>query len=105
MAAGDVVNGISSLAASTALTYQPAAGVEVVIFLAGNAWAGGAEVYLYDGTNSAMMGVGLLGVTYMGTAYQHSGVRQLGITNNRYLRILNNTGGTLVVGYSGVQTK
>ena len=93
MAAGDVVNGISTT--SSALTFQPAAGVEVIITCLAlyNQW-----LRINDGTSSAI-------VLNFGTntAAGASMNIKVAINNTNYIALDGVTGNSC--GYTGIQTK
>jgi len=96
MARGDVVVSIASVAAGSNLTYQPAAGVEVIIkSLIGKPLAD-IELEAYDGTNREMV---IRGSDTGRTNMSHA------VTNSVYIRILNKTTGTETVGFTGIQSK
>lgn len=94
MAIGDVVTDAVSVGAGADADYQPAAGVETCITAVAlnnntSLWA-----ILYDGTDSSIILIGQ-------SAY--SANMKLFINNTTYLRLHNDTGGALAMGYSGVQ--
>lgn len=92
MAVGDAVNGYSAV--NTILTYQPAAGVEVMVT---NGHDGGSGFYLTDGVNN---GRGLLMTNVDAPLY--AGFKML-ITNTRYLGIGAAVG--IRTWFTGIQTK
>ena len=106
MAIGDVVSGMgSNIADSGTVDYQPAAGVEAMIFGVGCATAGAAPnacpqatVALYDGSDQADHLVEAGGAMWANPL-------RLMVNNTNYLRIQNTSGGASDVGYWGVQTK
>lgn len=95
MALGDVVSGLSSVAASDFLDIQPGSGVEWVIHNIYHADA--VELYFYDGSNSLLFDVDLqLGVWAW---------YEFHCTNTRRLRVKNIASSAQLIGYDGVQTK
>jgi hypothetical protein len=74
---------------------QPSAGVEWVIH--NLLWAGAAEVYFYDGTNTIKIFVDTTFGGLMGTVFH--------CTNSTYYRIKNVTAGAIYCGYDGMVTK
>jgi hypothetical protein len=96
MAVGDVVTGLSSVAASGTLDIKPASGVEWVIH---NIYynQGTVEFYKTDGTNllkfdSDSTFGGRLGVVFH-------------CTNSQWIQIKNTAASATLIGYDGVQTK
>lgn len=97
MAVGDVVNGCGSIAGAGGVSYQPAAGVEVALTM-----AGGSELNAsgYNGTNlgiltnsagadkSAGLGIG----SGSGTALVTVINALMYVTNTNYLRLRNADG-------------
>lgn len=109
MTAGDAVGGISA----ATLTFQPAAGVEVMIF-----WAAGStyQAEFYNGANANIISAALTGYPCgvggvvvndsYGTGPIISSVApKLLITNTNYLRINKIGAPASNCGYSGIQTK
>lgn len=94
MAAGDVVSGISSVAAAGVLLLQPGAGVEWVVH--NLYYAAAVDVYFTDGTNHLKFDSDGAGAR-IGTVFH--------CTNARYLRLVNTSAGTALYGYDGIQTK
>tara|TARA_R110002049_G_scaffold161234_1_gene326732 strand:+ start:685 stop:975 length:291 start_codon:yes stop_codon:yes gene_type:complete len=96
MAVGDVVNGL--VATGSAITFQPAAGVEVAIMSTGsyNSWTqiyNGVQFAYVSGSNFPADGV----------AGGYAPNIKLMINNTNYLRVLSNaTGGAF---YTGIQIK
>ena len=108
MARGDVVNDIQDIATGASLTFQPGAGVEVMITEVGSEAVTGTgpdktpdvTVYLYDGSLSSIIrSSGGDGATLWGNPLK------LFINNTNYLRIVNQDAGTKAISYSGIQTK
>jgi len=95
MARGDIINGAAVVPAGSYLYYQPAAGVEVMIFGWAAQLTGYGEIGIYDGVRHAIAGAGNDGRLAM----------KLGITNSVYLAIKNTYTTSLQLAYSGVQTK
>jgi hypothetical protein len=104
MARGDVVAATASVANSSSLTYQPASGSEVVITAVATGRRVGTAQYVE---------VRLQGASYTATVFDF-GTTALGwpesqmrlfINNTCYLQLYNNTGSSLNMGYSGIQTK
>ena len=112
MTAGDVISGIVG---GGSLTFQPAAGVEIMItWVSGNNYTGygnsGSQCGITDGVNAATFYHAVGG--YGGNNYRTfgfaengsgSGGLKIGITNTRYLTINNSSYGN--AGYSGIQMK
>lgn len=94
MAVGDVVNGYSGI--NTILTYQPAAGVEVMVTMAHD---GNGALYLTDGVNN---GRGLLVVDPATSILQAANLKMF-ITNTRYLALGAVAG--VRTWFTGIQTK
>jgi len=101
MAVGDVVSGISSIGAGSALTYQPSAGVEVIITGIGfdDYFAAAMKVQLYDGTNTTGLFQGA------NANRPENSQNKILLTNSIYLRIYNGDTSPHNLGYCGVQTK
>lgn len=108
MARGDVVSDIQDIVTGANLTFQPGAGVEVMITEIGSEAVTGTgpnvtpdvTVKLYDGSlESAVRSSGGDGATLW------SNPLKLFITNSVYLRIQNNDAGTKAISYCGIQTK
>jgi len=104
MAVGDVVSGLELLLNGNLLTFQPAAGVEVILksIVTGKVPGTALNVVasLYDATYEQVFWSG------NHTVAVPEPVNLAVLLNNaRYLRILNSTGGTTVLGYTGIQTK
>jgi len=99
MAVGDVVSDISVVATGSYWDFQPSAGVEIQIV---GAYAG-TTVHLYDGTNRGEGIAPHIGIETGGVAERS--LREVLITNARYLSLFNNTGATKVLYYYGIQTK
>jgi hypothetical protein len=116
MAAGDVVAGLATLAASTSVNYQPSAGVEVFLTFA---WAqqnsSGVDVAIYNGTNRVILCNTVSYRSGIGIGYSDSGVmsnrvlpmsNKYPINNTTYLRFTNNHGSSSITyHYCGIQTK
>lgn len=95
MAAGDIINGHSSISNNSYLTLQPDSGVEWCIH--NILYAGAVELEYYDGTNTIKF-----------DADSAFGARLnlcLHCTNSKYYRVKNVSGGSIYIGYDGVQTK
>lgn len=97
MAAGDIIAAIIT-AANT--NFQPASGVEIVLFGVGSNNIASAGFNAYDGTNTSQLAI-VQDVYYQGVTGPHKS-EKLGITNTLYIRT-NATAANYV--YSGVQTK
>lgn len=99
MAAGAAVQvGPTSVAAAARLTVQPGAGVEWIIhnvYVPAGIAAAGVDVELYDGTNTVVVYAGLTE-----SLLSHS----FHLTNGTYLRVLNNTGGAVLLAADGVES-
>lgn len=94
MAAGDIVNGISSINSGSYLALQPAAGTEWIIH--NISFNGAIEIYFYDGSNEIL-------VDSDGAA----GARQCMMyhcNNTRYYRV-KAISATRLIGYDGIITK
>lgn len=98
MAVGDVVTGISSVAATTGtLNIQPTAGVEWVIH---NIYYGAGttiEFYKTDGTNAIKFDSDTSAGARLGAVFH--------VTNTQWIQIKNTSAGAVIVGYDGIQTK
>lgn len=103
MTAGDVVNGMNSVVNTAYMSFQPAAGVEVMLthFFSTNCNSTISSpqlyVFMYDGTNQAQIArenSPILGVA-----------AKIFINNTRYLRLQNQSGSDGYIGYCGVQLK
>jgi len=99
MAVGDVISDISSIGTGSYWDFQPLPGVEVQIV---GAYAG-TSVHLYDGVNRTEGVAPHIGVETGGVAERS--LRELLITNARYLSLFNNTGASKVLYYYGIQIK
>jgi len=99
MAVGDVISAISSIGTGSYWDFQPSPGVEVQIV---GAYAG-TSVHLYDGVTRTEGVAPHIGVDPGGVAERS--LREVLITNARYLSLFNNTGATKVLYYYGIQTK
>lgn len=96
MAVGDVyVKAPESVADTAYLTFQPAAGVEIVLHNVG--YGGAMELYLYDGTDELLMDSDATAGSRMGVF--------LHCTNSVYYRIKNVSGGAVLMGADGMTTK
>lgn len=96
MTAGDVVSDVDSLANGANLDYQPAAGVQACITQAGGS-GNACYTTLYDGTNECIIA---------GRATAFTDIIpyiKIWVNNTNYLRLTNDSGGAIVMGYSGVQ--
>jgi hypothetical protein len=95
MAVGDVVSGISSIAAGSSLTIQPGAGVEWVLH---NLYhAADVEVYFTDGANSIKFSSDTSFGAWTGM-FLHA-------NNTRYFTIKNTNAAAQLIGYDGIVTK
>lgn len=96
MAAGDkFIVKTAALADAAYFTVQPSAGVEVVIHNVFVPAGSAISVTAYDGTNEVVWHSG------PGPLLFHN----IGITNSNYMRVQNNSGGSIPVVVQGVQTK
>lgn len=98
MAVGDVVTGISSVAATTGvLDIRPATGVEWTVhniyYNAGTT----IEFYKTDGTNAIKFDSDTTAGARLGAVFH--------CTNTQWIQIKNTSGAAVLVGYDGVQTK
>jgi len=92
MARGDIVSGILSVGAGLTATFQPAAGVEILLTCV--ALGANSSARLYDGTTS---------VTFLPAGgLERTG--RIGITNSIYLEIYNAGAAAENSAYTGVQT-
>jgi|TARA_R110000751_G_scaffold158095_2_gene263610 hypothetical protein len=98
MAKGDIVNDVVSVGNGGTLIYQPASGVEVIIFSLGMVNSANATVKFTDGTNHTVICEGK-------QSANNSGITKIGLTNTNYLRLQNDTGTTHPLGFSGIQSK
>ena len=108
MAVGDTISGMTaSVAASATITFQPSAGVEVLITQVGTNQVGGSapaiypeiSVGIYDGSNAFQVSFMNGSSSAMGLAYK------LFVNNTNYLQITNNSSSSATLGYCGIQTK
>lgn len=102
MAVGDVIADVVSIASSGNSTFQPAAGVEILITQFGFTTMSGnnlAAISLYDGTNIGNVFIAA------GTTPATPVLLKLGITNSHYIYIDNGSTGTEIMSYSGIQIK
>lgn len=84
----------SSIANDAYLTVQPLSGDAYMIV---NVWSGGAfEIYMYDGTNEVL-------VEEIGASPYSLNLYKFFVNNSYYMKIKNVSGGTVYVGYSGMQ--
>jgi len=98
---GDVINEIQDVLTTGFYTFQPAAGVEVVITTVASE---NADVLSFFYLSDA----GILTVCLFakGGAYNPGGaLAKMGITNTFFLALHNTSAGTLQLGYSGIQTQ
>lgn len=105
MAVGDVVSDVTaSVAAAANSDFQPAAGVEVLMFAFGSSDLSGTapdgipdmDVKLFDGTNEAI-------IMNENTATLWGRVKVF-LTNTNYLRMTNTSASGANLSYSGIQT-
>jgi hypothetical protein len=95
MAVGDVVSGISSVAAGSFLDIRPPAGTEWVIH---NIYhESDIQLELYDGTNSLVFDTDTGAGVYAKYAFH--------VTNSIRIRVKNTAASAKLIGYDGVQTK
>lgn len=101
MVVGDVINDAFSLATATALNFQPAAGVEIIITQVGHevtTTVNDAFFFIYDGVNAAVIYVNFQQVQYDLRSHIRAG-----ITNTNHFRIFNADGVARQFAYSGIQ--
>lgn len=101
MAVGDVVNNITSVAASGTLDIQPGAGAEWVIhnIYVDSAVTAGVDIQYYDGANVLTWMSAVNGPLLLSNMAMH-------VTNSIRLRVKNLDGGSArLIGYDGVVTK
>lgn len=96
MAAGDVVNAISSVATNGVLDIRPAAGVEWVIHNVYYA-NGTVEFYYTDGVNVLKFDSDTTSGARLGACFH--------ATNTNWLQIKNLNAASVLIGYDGMQTK
>lgn len=96
MAVGDIINDVQSVLAAANLDFQPAAGVEIILTAFIGDISASADLILFDGTNEGILMDGV------GTHGSPAAIK-MGITNTNRLRIANTGGGTLVLGFTGIQ--
>lgn len=95
MAVGDIVADTTSKDDDAYLDVQPGAGAEWVIH--NIYYAGAAELYKYDGSNTILFDTTTAGGAHLNV--------QIHVNNTDYLRIRNVSGGAAIVGYDGIITK
>jgi len=105
MAVGDVITAIVSVPAGATATYQPAAGVEVMITEAGTCEEITIRIGLTDGTNSTYIAFAMLNCSYDSTYGERIGERKIFINDSVYLMIENSDTVDHIVMYCGIQTK
>jgi len=98
MAKGDIVNDVQEIGNGGSLIYQPASGVEVIIFGVGMLNDSNATVKLFNGSEETAVCEGK-------QTANNAGVTKLGLTNTNYLKLQNNIGSTAGLGFTGIQTK
>lgn len=98
---GDVVTGISSVAATTGtLDIKPGAGIEWVIhniYYAAPTGGSGIEFYKTDGTNAIKFDSDITQGGRLGMAFH--------CTNAQWIQLKNTGTAALFAGYDGIQTK
>ena len=96
MAQGQVVNALSSVSHTQFVDIKPGTGVEWAIH---NIYYSGGNVdfYLTNGTDLLKFGSDSTAGTLSGDIVFH-------VTNSIWIRVTNTSGGTLLIGYDGVQT-
>lgn len=98
MAKGDIINGSAALATTASGTFQPAAGVEIILTTFGTeSGLADLDVSIYDGTGGAIPVVKAVPLS----AQKYF----VPVNNTRYLSLKNNNAGTKYYIYAGVQTK
>jgi hypothetical protein len=98
MAKGDIIADLQSIGNGGTLIYQPAVGVEVIMMTIGINGDANNSFKMTDGTiHTLIAGGGHLAVL--------GGVVKYGVTNTVYLRLQNDAGSTLSLGFSGIQSK
>jgi len=104
MVVGDVVNDVLSLLTTTTITFQPAAGVEVVITFFGseNTVAAQSLVDYFDGAIIANCFEATRGNTT--DEPDRLGMKMF-INNTNYLRYNNANAGTIRIAFAGIQTQ
>lgn len=95
-AAGDVVTGISSIAANAVLDIKPSSGVEWVIH---NIYynQGTVEFYKTDGTNLLKFDSDPSAGARLGAVFH--------CTNAQWIQVKNTAATATIIGYDGIQTK
>lgn len=106
MAVGDIVSGIANIAGIASLDYQPAVGIEAVIYGAGGTiFLGVAPNQRLDVAIGLFNGVGRSDF-YSNLAEPHFlADLRLEINNTNYLRVINSNAGAQILSYYGLQTK
>jgi len=102
MAIGDVVGAITQIADAGSMTFQPAAGVEVIITSVGynaNTSPANTGFGMYDGSNYVE---GQLAGTMILPSTGLNGQVKIFVTNSVYLRARNDSGGALNFQYTGI---
>jgi hypothetical protein len=95
MAVGDVVSGLSSIAAGSYLDIQPGSGAEWVIH---NIYhESDIQLEQYDGTNSCIFDTDTGAGVYARFAFH--------VNNTRRIRVKNTAASAKLIGYDGVVTK
>jgi hypothetical protein len=105
MAVGDAITQIASVAAAGSMTYQPAAGVEVVVT---DLITGASKTSIRTAITDGLIDALFCDLIYDGTSLlnvQPSRQVKLFLTNTYYLKFTNDLATDAVVGFSGIQTK
>ena len=105
MSVGDAVVLITNIAAGAVLTYQPAVGVEVSMTTFTSSEFGGLVPYRSPRITVRL--VNAIGFTLYRTVGDNTrwNSKPMLLTNTLYLGIVNESGGSRNIGYSGVQIK
>ena len=109
MARGDVVSSQASVLNNANFTYQPSAGVEVMVTFVGigdNVALTSSEILIgiTDGTNITNLPLTAPGIT-TSAGISNASTLKIFINNTRYLVVANLEGTTRYIGFTGVQTK
>jgi len=102
MAKGDIINGLAAIAASASTSFQPAAGVEIILWYTSYGIGASAQGVKAVGLTNGTQKTGLIALE-AATEHGTNGFR-MGITNAIFLSWLNDATAK-DFGYSGIQVK
>jgi hypothetical protein len=95
MAIGDIVHGMSDVAAGSALTIQPGAGVEESIH---NIYhAAEVELYIVEGANELLFDDASAKGSWSAYFFH--------LTNTHYIKVKNTNAASKLIGYDGIVSK